>query len=236
MVVCFRFLIFLFIPIFIYCCESNQKDLPKESQAEVKKVNTGLDIKFKLSINRNVYIYTNYGEPPQFAIWLENPDTSFYRTVWVTHRSGKNDWVGKIECKVALPYWDYRRQRVQQTQPPLKEMDGLTGATPKKGEMLATITVPVNSHWRYYIEVNASGDYNENFPYWSDMGLPDSEGNGQPSIVYSGNITAQEGIQSKPKLIGRTDQWSNFSTLYTDIDKITSAKKLIENITVEIVQ
>jgi len=224
------------MPIFIYCCENNQNDLPNESETEVKNANTGLNVNFKMSINRNVYIYTNYGEPPQIAIWLENPDTSFYRTVWVTNRSGKNDWVGKVECKVALPCWDYKRQMVQESQPTLEEMDGLTGATPKMGELYASITVPVNSRWQYYVEVNASGDYNENFPYWSDTGLPDSEGNGQPSIVFCGHITAQEGIQSKPKLIGRTDQWSNFSTLYTDIDKITSAKKLVENITVEIVQ
>ena len=236
MVVYFRSLIFLIIPVFIYCCENSQNDIPKESVTEIKDVNTGLTLQFKMSINRNVYIYTNYGEPPQIAIWLENPDTSFYRTVWVTHRSGKNDWSGKVECKVALPYWDYRRQMGQKAHSPLKVLDGLTGATPKKGELLTRITVPVNTLWRYYIEVNASGDYSENFPYWSDQGLPDSEGNGQPSIIYSGLIVAQNGKTSVPELIGRTDQWSDLSTIYTDIEKITSAKRLVENMIVEVVQ
>jgi hypothetical protein len=166
--------------------------------------------------------------------WLEYPDSTFYRTVWVTHRAGKNDWVGKVECLVALPYWDDRRKTKKQLQPGQEELDGVSGATPKTGELVATIEVPENSQWIYYIEVNASGDYSEHFPYWSDQGLPDSEGNGQPSIVYSGGATAQEGLQSEPKLIGRTDQWSNLQTLYKDIEKITSAKRLVDNIKVTI--
>jgi len=218
------------------CGENNQNDIPKDSNAEVGDMKAGVTLLFKMSINRNVYIYTNYGEPPQIAIWLENPDTSFYRTVWVTHRSGKNDWSGKVECKVALPFWNFRRQVDKQSQLPVPVADALTGATPKSGELLAKITVPVNTSWLYYIEVNASGDYNENFPYWSDMGLPDNDGNGQPSLIYNGTITAQPGSTSVPKLIGRTDQWSAFSTLYTDIDKITSAKRLVENLSVEVIE
>ena len=124
-----------------------------------------VNIQFKMSINRNVYIYTNYGEPPQIAIWLENSDSSFYRTVWVTNRAGKNDWIGKVECLVALPYWDHRRQTIQKSQPLPKEVDGYSGPTPKGGEFVATIKVSECSQWKYYIEVNASGDYNDYFSY-----------------------------------------------------------------------
>jgi hypothetical protein len=231
----FKSFLYLTIVTAAYCCERNQNDISQDLKTIANDLNSGLNIQFKMTINRNVYIYTNFGEPPQIAIWLENPDSNFYRTVWVTHRSGKNDWKGKIECLVALPYWDQRKV-LKKSQNVIAEPDVITGATPKRGELIATITVPEKSHWRYYIEVNASGDYSENFPYWSDLGLPDSEGNGQPSIIYSGLIVAQNGKTSKPKLIGRTDQWSNLSTLYTDIDKITSAKGLVENMIVEVVQ
>jgi len=208
---------------YIYCCESNQIEDLRDSENLFKDPVNGINIQFKMSINRDVYIYTNYGEPPQIAIWLENSDSSFYRTVWVTNRAGKNDWIGKVECLVALPYWDHRRQTIQKSQSLPKEVDGYSGPTPKGGE-------------KYYIEVNASGDYNNYFSYWSKQGLPDSDGNGQPSIIYSGQITAIEGMQTKPKLIGRTNQWSRFSDLYKDTEKITSAKRLVENITVEVVQ
>ena len=96
----FRFLISLIIVIIVTCCENNQTDVTEKTETAVKDTTTGLTINFKLSVNRNVYIYTNFGEPPQIAIWLEYPDSNFYRTVWVTHRSGKNDWEGKVECKV----------------------------------------------------------------------------------------------------------------------------------------
>ena len=232
----FRFLISLIIVIIVTCCENNQTDVTEKTETAVKDTTTGLTINFRLSVNRNVYIYTNFGEPPQIAIWLEYPDSNFYRTVWVTHRSGKNDWEGKVECKVALPYWNYKRHADQQSGIPSPVVDGLTGATPKNGEFRAKITVPENTVWRYNIEVNASGDYNDNFPYWSDLGMPDSDGNGQPSIIYSGTIIARIGNTSEPKLIGWTDQWSKFSTLHTDLDKITTAKRLVDNLSVEVTQ
>ena len=112
-------------------------------------------------------------------------------------------------------------------------MDAVSGATPKDGIFTVDTKVPIGSGWAYYIEVNISGDYNEAFPYWSKSGYPDSEGNGQPSIVYQGNIVADENTLSIPKLIGRTEQRKPINFLIPNIDQITTAKMVITNIRVK---
>jgi len=205
------------------------KNRPTNGSAKIEEKGTRLEFSFEL--NQKAWHYTNFGEPPQIAVWLEYPDSSYYRTVWVTRRAGKNKWAGKIHCPVALPYWNSRRK---QTAKNIREtIDVVTSATPKAGPFKVTTTVPENSRWFYYIEVNASGDFNEYFRSWTKDGIPDSEVNGQPSLVYRGEITADGKSRSRPVLIGRTDQISPTDRLFTDLDKITGAKELLLNISVK---
>jgi hypothetical protein len=42
---------------------------------------------FTIHQERDVYDRSDYGEPPQFAIWLENRETGEIRTVFVTYRT-----------------------------------------------------------------------------------------------------------------------------------------------------
>lgn len=224
-------MIYLFVLIVCFCSSVCQQK--QDSSIEVANEGTKLaTVEFSFSIDQEVYLYTIHGEAPQIAIWLEYPDSSFYRTVWVTHRAGKNDWVGKIECQVALPFWKYRKNSIKNKYHKDEKTDTVTGATPKQGPFTVSVKIPGDKRWIYYIEVNASGDYNENFPYWSAAGLPDSEGNGQPSIIYSGDIIGGEGRTNIPYLLGRTDQWSSLPRIFKDIDKLTTAKGLITNLKV----
>jgi hypothetical protein len=49
-------------------------------------------------------------------------------------------------------------------------------------------------------------DYTEEFPEMKSDWTTDIHGNGQPSIIYMGEITCNEGEKDTPELIGRTEQ------------------------------
>jgi hypothetical protein len=78
--------------------------------------------------------------------------------------------------------------------------------------------------------VNVSGDFNDLFAALSKDGMKDRNGNGQPSIVYKGQITALPGQHSEPKLIGRTDQFEDVNSIISDMEGISDAKDLFSKI------
>lgn len=232
------FFLLAVITVFLYSCDPKE-DISQERDNSAAPVDSNqVTIEFTFIVDQDTYDYTVYGEPPQIAIWLEQPDSNQILTAWVSNRSGKNQWKGKVECPVALPYWESRhkleKSAFQERNLLERLIDAFTGATPTGGEFSTTIRVPEGSNWRYFIEVNASGDYNKDYPYWSKDGLPDSEGNGQPSIVYSGSIIAVTGSSNAPVLQGRTEQRRPVTTLSPDLESIGSAKNLIRDIKLQI--
>jgi len=197
---------------------------------------SGVILEFSVFVDRDVYEYTNYGEPPQIAFWMEQPEVGEIRTVWVSHRAGRQQWKGKVECPVALPFWEsrhlsekgvFRERHLMQ-----RLLDAITGATPKGGAFSVRTTVPENSHWDYFIEVNVSGDFNATFPSQRENGEPDHEGNGQPSLIYKGRIEATPGGSYVPELIGRTDQWVATDSIITNMAGISSAKQILREMRV----
>lgn len=202
----------------------------------VGKKEDGAVLEFSMDVDRNVYIRSDYGEPPQLAIWLEQPGTGKIRTVWVARRSGRRLWKGKVECPTALPYWEsrHKKEKSEYEARGLLErlVDAVSGATPKDGTFKVKVTVPPGSEWQYYIEMNLSGDYNVDFPSRLEDGTPDPEGNGQPSLIYKGKISGVLHASNTPQLVGRTDQWMAVDYIITDLKGIKSAKKALSNINV----
>ena len=218
-------------------CENRQPEIETADNNSAPADSNEISVQFSFEINKELYQKTNYGQPPQIAIWIESVDSTDGKTVWVTHRTAKQDWEGKIECPVSLPFWESRIVGSQEN-PGLgskykSEIDAVTHATPTDGTIETNITVPKNSIWTYYIEVNVSADYNETFSYWSKEGLPDSEGNGQPSIIFSGQISADGKSDSIPVLVGRTDQRHTVKNYSRDLNGISSAKYLINKLQVK---
>ena len=200
----------------------------------IEKKTSDVVLEFKMNVDRKIYRHTNYGEPPQIAVWLEQPENEKIRTVWVSHRTGRQQWKGKVECLTSLPYWESRHKKEKSS---FKErsifkklIDALTGATPKGGEFIVKTSVPEGSIWEYYIEVNLSGDFNVNFPSSLENGEPDPDGNGQPSLIYKGIIEVKNGNTDIPEIIGRTDQWIPVDTIITDLSGITSAMKIFSSV------
>ncbi len=192
-------------------------------------------LKFSLKLDADVYSQSNYKKPPQFAIWLERATGPAIRTVWVSEKTGTGDWGGKTTRPVSLPYWVSRWNIETQSQglpsPENPAIDAVTGATPKE-ELAVEVTVPAGSVWNYFIETNVSGDYNEAFPITGKDGKTDRNGNGQPSIIYKGEIISSPGRRSSPELIGRTDQFQNVKEVNRDLTGITTARDLFSAIEV----
>jgi len=182
-------------------------------------------------VDKDVYLSTLYGEPPQIAVWLEQPKTGKIRTVWVARRAGRRWWKGKVECPVALPYWESRHRHEKSDYKGrglLKRfIDAVSGATPTGGPFSVDVDLDVGESWDFYVEVNLSADFNGDFPKRRDDGLPDPEVNGQPSVIYRGRIKAQPGQKARAVLVGRTDQWEAVDEMLTDLSGLTTAKSII---------
>ena len=193
-------------------------------------------LSFTIHQEREVYDRSDYGEAPQFAIWLENIESGEIKTVFVTYRTATGDFAGKAECPVSLPAWigAFREETGRDDIPTLKNpaFDAVTGATPRGKKFRTRVQVPEGSKWTYYVEVNVSGDYTAEFPEMAPDWTTDIHGNGQPSIIYRGKISCTEGEEDTPELMGRTEQMFLSTDIITDLTGIGNAKEVFSSIEV----
>lgn len=193
-------------------------------------------LRFSLTQDPDIYEESDYGEPPTIAIWLEDPETGIFRTVYVTYRAATGDYYGKVECPVALPIWiavwrkEFGRQGFPTPRNPA--LESITSATSLTGEVTAVVEVPGGEKYRYYIEMNVAGDFNRSFPLETEDSRLDYHGNGQPSLVYRGEIIAVPGNKSAPEPYGRTDQHQFTGERITDLAGMDSALECLKKIEV----
>ena len=141
----------------------------------------------------------------QFAVWLENPDGEYIRTVYVTdfigRRGGGNRTSdpdidsGEGNRLNALPVWAFKRGIVDTTfgienvYPPAwfqpsypEDMDAVSGATVSQGLQMKILLLSDLPFGVYVccIEVNKSFDKNEYHDY--------SYYRGQPSVIWKTNL------------------------------------------------
>ncbi|MFC2076303.1 hypothetical protein ACFLT7_04390 [candidate division KSB1 bacterium] len=196
------------------------------------------DVTITFNITQSIELYeaSDWGEPAQAAIWLEDPATGNVRTVWVTSRTATGNFLGKVECPNSLPAWigvfraEFGRDDYPTPQKPIP--DAVTGATTRAEKFSVKTTVPSGTTLNYYIEVNVSGDFNAAFATFTDDGRPDQYGCGQPSLVYKGTIHAKKDATSKPKIIGRTRRMIRSSEIINELTGIESAIHLYKHIEV----
>jgi len=149
--------------------------------------------------------------------------------------TGSGSWIGKVESTTSLPHWTSRYMlETGADQPPgfLHPVpDGISAATPLYSARLVT-TAPEMPGWQVFVEVNASGDYTPAFPVKDLQGVPDPEGNGQPSLVYCCEEDPAA-ADWECRLVGRTQQNSGDPALVDELGTITTAKKLIKSIHIQ---
>ena len=170
---------------------------------------------------------------PQCAVWIEDENHQYVGTVFVTKSASKKSWKfspkeGRPE---SLPVW-YNKAGISPEKAADKSFDAVTSATPKKS-ILAEQTLTLQKGKTYFVmsEVNQSFDYNE---YWTKE---NSDVNGQPSVIYAGQFTAQEklneftlnyvGTGSIDGKSGTVDN-SNNATLTTAKEIISDIKVYVE--------
>lgn len=162
---------------------------------------------------------------PQCAVWLEDQNHNYVETIFVTKSASKKTWkfAPKEGRPESLPAW-YKCSKVNSEKlvnSEQKELDAVTCATPKKN-VLAEKQVKLQKGNIYYIrtEINQSFDYND---YWTKK---NSGVDGQPSVIYEGVLTADNGKQEIPLT------FAGIST--TDINAVknlTTAREIIAGIT-----
>lgn len=199
------------------------------------------DVEFRIHINEQLVQESAFGEPPTFAIWLEDPSTGDKQTVFVTRRAALGDWEGKAEVPVALPQWFevYKAENETKDLPNFEKQASLavTGATPQPGFFITKARVEAGSKWICWIEVNLSGDYNETYEAFNQVEKTEDEfGTGQPALLYKAEFEATEGIISTPVIAGMCvlDSLNRHSVLA--LKGITTATDIFDEISIAIVK
>jgi hypothetical protein len=191
--------------------------------------------------NKKIIHLSNFAEPPQFAIWLENPATKELKTVFVTHRVAKGDWEGKANVPVALPLWyqlfrGSKNDREATQQKKRSEM-AITGATPKADYFSLRIEVEPGSEWVCWIEMNLAGDFNDAFPEVDLKTLREDEfSNGQPALIFRSEIKAIEGLKFTPAIISQSTWINGVVDVEPVTEGITTAKKVFDDISISVIK
>ena len=114
--------------------------------------------------------------------------------------------------------------------------DAITGATPKGDFILKTRTTQIlPEKFRIMLEINQPWDWNE---YWHNNLYPtdsDYKTSCQPALVYSTIVDTKSNIKTfylNP--IGHSHYSGKDGNLYTDLTTISTAKNIINKVSVSI--
>lgn len=198
-------------------------------------------IQVNIRQNKEQIHLSTFAEPPQFAIWLEDPETHKCVTVFVTHRVAVGDWEGKSNVPVALPRWfELFKQNGQEGQEKKKDDDApeaISGATPKEDYFSVRAEVKPGSKWICWIEMNLAGDYNESYPQQNVESKKEDEfSNGQPALLYRADLIATEGSTFGFELAGQS-MWEDGVTSVAPVSEgVTTAREVFDKMNIEVIR
>lgn len=177
---------------------------------------------------------------PQIALWLEDSNGNYIRTLYVTERAGHKSWIfGPKEGRPeSLPVWygasksgsAASKAEASPSSPAssslTRSLDAVTGATPKSA---LTLTAQIEDH-DYIIKA----EFNNSFDY-NDFYTKKSSGvNGQPSVVYSAKIPANltAGQEITLDFAGTGSLTGGDGGISKNTQNLTSAREIVNSITV----
>ncbi len=198
-----------------------------------------VSLHFTIHQEADIYEESDFGEPPQLAIWLEDPETGKRQTVYVTYRTATGDFYGKVECPVSLPAWVmvWREETGNEgfPTPRARTVEAVTAATSlEKVINASTSGIPKGKKLIYYIEHNVAADFNAAYPFEGDNMQLDYQRNGQPSLIYRGEITAVPGESSVPVAWARTEQYQFTGEIIRDLEGMKNALECFSKIEVKV--
>ncbi len=191
---------------------------------------------------------------PLMAIWIETMDGSFVQTLYVAESIGKGMfqhgdpsrgfWMpGEIQRPAALPYWSHRRgirseKGIYLPTPTNPVPDAYTGPTPDQSFILRTRLDEADlQKFMVLFEINQTWDWNE---YWTNNKYPDDEQyktSCQPALVYRAAIDLDNPQEKyEMKVIGRSHHSGASGELFTDLETLTTALHIADQIRVRLVE
>lgn len=194
-------------------------------------------IQFDIHQDQEIIHLSTYAEPPQFAIWIENIETNHLQTVFVTYRVSTGDWEGKADVPVALPKWYNLFMGSGGLKDRGDDVAAITGATPQEDYFSIRAEVRPGSRWKCWIEVNLAGDYNEAFPEFDFETLTEDEfAQGQPAMLYSTEITAEEGLVFTPELVAQSVWEEGINRVEPVSEGVTTARDIFRDIKISVIR
>ena len=199
-----------------------------------------LQIQFDIHQNKEAIYLSTFAEPPQFAIWIENPKNGICKTVFVTSRVSIGDWEGKKSVPVALPLWFDLfkvKKQAKTTRAKKDQTFAVTGATPKDDYFSVRIEVPPGSDWICWIEMNLAGDFNEAFPEFNEQTFEEDEFScGQPALVYKAVINATDGFVVEPKLENQSVWENGINRIEPVSEGVTTARNVFDEMIISVLK
>ena len=191
--------------------------------------------------NKKLIHLSTFAEPPQFAIWLEDPSSGELKNVFVTHRVAIGDWEGKANVPVALPQWFKQFRGKKKPGKESAKSDGpdmvITGATPKDDYFSIRVEVKPGSEWICWIEMNLAGDFNEAFPEFDREAFREDEfSNGQPALLFKADVRASENMVFTPVLSAQSVWEDGVATIEPLSEGITTAKEVFDKIQICVIR
>ncbi|MDR1602982.1 MAG: hypothetical protein LBS42_11225 [Tannerella sp.] len=202
----------------------------------VRSTKNRVQIEFDIHINRQEIYLSTYAEPPQFAIWIENPDNGQREQIFVTYRASRDDWEGKTQVPVAIPRWTEVFRNGASHERAGDEI-AISGATPREEYFRVRAEVRPGSRWICWIEMNLAGDYNEYYPRFNRLTKEEDEFScGQPALLYRTDIRAEKGNRYVPEIVS-VSLWHDGKNELVPLDStITSAQRVFDEMHVRIVE
>jgi len=187
---------------------------------------------------------------PLMAIWIEDLEGNYIQTLYVAQSIAKGyfaygdkstgRWLaGEISRPAALPYWAHKRNIKNDIGNYMPKTgyevpDAYTGATPKANFTLNTKTdQTLKGKFRILMEINQTWDWNK---YWTNSMFPDEpeyKTSSQPALVYAAEIDTEFATKEfQLNVIGRSHYAGADGKLYNDLETITTAMKIVEQVKV----
>ena len=187
-----------------------------------------------------VYNYDVYKRPvffmpksyPTFSIWVEDDESGYRESVFVTEKAAKNDWHFADSRPESVPVW-YGIQKFEIENHKF-DVDAVSGATPKGEAAVIYWLIPEALRGKtvdLYIEANNSFDFNRH--YHKKKGVPGySKANGQPSIIWKASIdfSSKSFENISPEIVGHGNLFGENHHVIPDTSKITTAAETFQAI------